>query len=1114
MIEIFTTRNNGAITVFLSLILVPVLAFTGVFIDWGRAYLAQSVAASSADLALNTILTSYDKELNEYYGLIASCQNTKDFMNISEEYFKNCLNSEVIDPDYLDTLWDELVISLKNIENASTGSTEKTDALTADDVANFLLMDTNNSTVEISKAYGADKGNSDLSNPVFLKSQIVEFMKYRAPIGLAESIFEEIGENMDSDQLNQAGNDKKLQKKEEKAYREEMKFMKKLKKTYTAMKAYNAKGISEEVLKSIINVENYRNQYAEIHKRMIKNYAGIDTSVSRYPQEGFKYQYSLNEFQEPLRYGNQKYGNTSGKSLASADNIEDINYIKETIEKSIKQITVFKNAKSTLETKITSALDITGIAPSSINNSVYAVRLISQIYSTDLANAITQYNQQIVDLMNCYIKLINIKDYGSDALESIDVLLTINNVWNNDNSGYAPDYLGTEKKYKEHLEKAVEMINNIFNEYIEISAWNTPTPEMTIIKLISDNALDNEEVNYKLVIQRDEDSKKLAEIADEIEKNIDNLKVAIDQLGEVETCLTDLDNIYKKYNDKYDDWKTFALSTINSSAYCEVSKKSLDEDELQQSGITTKNLKKFKTRIINTKKLLKEVKEKLEEDIKYGNKKISKIKNINGMISATTAEQDVKGKFTESDLNALSDSIWNNTYIADLEMPNICKDNNENNNNPEYSMEDSAYENPVYKFMMNKFKDTEESNDTSEFDKKDKKQEDAKSKLEKIEDDTSIPDIKTELEEWKDSYPSKLVTEENGVDLLSGLLGLVGNFSEKEFEATIEQYRDALYVADYCMEMFSYMTYEKETKYEYMIAENQKNSSKFTGIHDLNCTIPFKNILDLKYSANTGELNALVNNEDVTKTYNKSLTNKMINSTNNYAYTRELEYILFGKTNKENVSEMGTELFELRYALNLGPGIAKFWSNSVLMNISSTISAATGGLVPELLIRMVLILLIIGMESLNDVNLLMEGIPVQFFKAGDDAEWVYDIKDGINFDNLDGYASTGTHKADENVFRLSYSHYMMLMLFFQLNDEEKNNDVYKRIGDVIQANMSQKIIRKNDYALSNAITQYKIDYTLTVKPLVLNLGIYNGYSDNPSSLTEWRTFSGSMVRGY
>ena len=1036
-------------------------------------------------------------------------------MNISEEYFKNCLNSEVIDPDYLDTLWDKLVASLGNIENAATGGTDKVDTLTSDDVTNFLLMETDSSAVEISKAYSSDEGGSDLANPVFIKAQIIEFMKYRAPIGLAESILSEI-QNMDAE-LQQTKKDNELQKKEEKTYRAESEFMQKMQEAYLAMKAYEELSISESMLNNLIGANSgYQASYQQIHERMIKNYAGIDPSASKYPQTSFKYQYSLEYFMEPLYYGNQKYGNTAGKSSASASNSSDIAYIKDTIKAAVKQITVFENKKSDLETKVSNALSNAGISGSDLNNSVYAVRVVSQIYSTTLANAITEYNQAADALMDYYVKLENIRTYGADALNSIEDTLTIKNTWSDDNSAYASDYLNVEKTYQDHLEKAAYMIyddtsgNNIFDKYMSASAWNTPTTAMKVMKLISDYSLENTDVKEKLVNQRDTDSTELKNIADEIQGRIDVLDTAIDKLQTVESCLTSMEGFYNKYSNYYSSWSSY--STTYSSDYCDVSRKSLDEDELKNSGITSQGLVNFKARITNTKNLLKEVQEKLE-NIKYGNKnsgkELSKIKSIDNMISATTVEDNVKGKITEADLKNFSDSLWSaGIFSADLGSISVTDDNN-----PQYSMDNhSAKENPVYEFMMNRFKDKEGNASTEEFDKKDRKKDDAKNEVQEIEDDTSLRDIKTGLEEFKNSYPSKLAATENGVDLLSGTISLVGDFARDGFDETIERYRDALYVADYCIKMFSYVTYEEETKYDYMTQANKANSSKFSGIQDMSCRIAFDDMLDITYSSYKTELSNLLANTDPQVSSNKSLTNKMISSSNNYAYTRELEYILFGKENKENVKEMATELFELRYALNLGPGIARFWSDSLLKEISAGISVATGGIVPEPLIRMVLILLLIGMESLNDVNLLMEGIPVQFLKAGENSEWVYDINGGIDFENLSSYSSSGSHK--DNVLRFSYSDYMMLLLFFQLKDTAKANNTYKRIGDVIQANMSQQITKKQDYNLSNAITQYKISYTLTVHPLILDLGIYNGYGNNPSSLTEWRTFTGTMARGY
>ena len=45
---------------------------------------------SSADLALNTVLTQYDEKLSDYYGLMASCQDVEEFYGVSQQYFVDC----------------------------------------------------------------------------------------------------------------------------------------------------------------------------------------------------------------------------------------------------------------------------------------------------------------------------------------------------------------------------------------------------------------------------------------------------------------------------------------------------------------------------------------------------------------------------------------------------------------------------------------------------------------------------------------------------------------------------------------------------------------------------------------------------------------------------------------------------------------------------------------------------------------------------------------------------------------------------------------------------------------------------------------------------------------
>lgn len=88
-----------------------------------------------------------------------------------------------------------------------------------------------------------------------------------------------------------------------------------------------------------------------------------------------------------------------------------------------------------------------------------------------------------------------------------------------------------------------------------------------------------------------------------------------------------------------------------------------------------------------------------------------------------------------------------------------------------------------------------------------------------------------------------------------------------------------MYATLYAMNMFSYRTFVYERK-----------ASIYNGELTLkNCDGVYSD-LESKWSST-----------DKTDTYNKTLTNRMINSTNNAANNAEIEYILYGGTNKENL---------------------------------------------------------------------------------------------------------------------------------------------------------------------------------------------------------------------
>ena len=57
----FWKKTRGAISIFLVIILLPTMTMAGLFLDISRVKMAEEVVATSADLAINTVLSEYDK---------------------------------------------------------------------------------------------------------------------------------------------------------------------------------------------------------------------------------------------------------------------------------------------------------------------------------------------------------------------------------------------------------------------------------------------------------------------------------------------------------------------------------------------------------------------------------------------------------------------------------------------------------------------------------------------------------------------------------------------------------------------------------------------------------------------------------------------------------------------------------------------------------------------------------------------------------------------------------------------------------------------------------------------------------------------------------------------
>ncbi len=171
-------RIRGSITVLMVIILLPMMTLSAVIVDSGRINMARSMVSSAGDLATNTALANYDTILKDVYGLFAMSQEKtdKELSDDLREYFSKTLVSygvvnEAEAGEYVDDLIGDFRQLIADTKDGKAG--------------NFLDMNVVDFTA-------TKVDNSSLANSDILRSQIVEYMKYRAPINFGLSFLDSI----------------------------------------------------------------------------------------------------------------------------------------------------------------------------------------------------------------------------------------------------------------------------------------------------------------------------------------------------------------------------------------------------------------------------------------------------------------------------------------------------------------------------------------------------------------------------------------------------------------------------------------------------------------------------------------------------------------------------------------------------------------------------------------------------------------------------------------------------------------------------------------------------------------------------------------------------------
>lgn len=155
-------RPKGAVSIFLSCVFLILIVFTCTIIDVARINIAKGQAQRALFSAGHSVLASYDSQLQSQYGIFARSYSDQELNETIRYYLEPSLNPYAIDKETSSFLFSNPIQPFFNIFQYKIQSINTTSQYT-------------------------------INNPSYIKLQILEFMKYRAPLIALDPFLEKLG---------------------------------------------------------------------------------------------------------------------------------------------------------------------------------------------------------------------------------------------------------------------------------------------------------------------------------------------------------------------------------------------------------------------------------------------------------------------------------------------------------------------------------------------------------------------------------------------------------------------------------------------------------------------------------------------------------------------------------------------------------------------------------------------------------------------------------------------------------------------------------------------------------------------------------------------------------
>lgn len=1107
-------KDRGAISVFLVIILVPCMLISSIFVDISRVQLARAVAESSADLALSTLMTNYDYDLSEYYGLMGSCQNISEYYDMVTEYYDTALHSRDVDDEEVQLLYQQVMRDMSSRFSNET-------------ISDILRVQNQTQGAVISPLEGAN-----MYNATILQEQVVEFMKYRGPIVITQGIIEKIKSDPGVSDLKDSDENKTLVDDKTEFYEAEGELLKAAFDVYWDTRAYTdeveKRNMSAQKLQEYAqNLVNYREAYGEIHRYLVGNlmntgelssaYSRVTIDLDIYKDNYDKTSteiYSRKETPTPPPAPTLAPGATAAPSSTPAPPPEPIYYIDgDKVTALMGELRVAKeDFKAAMDNFISAGSSLMNTLPGAGDSDAYAVQWWLQMEYAVNSRSETNYTEELKskadDLARAYAKVLAITDCEYDGispeLDSSRAAL-LNEVKELHDKYLVAGRIDDGAPY-------LETVNRL--EQVSAANWSRLQAANLYVDVDGQSRSLENAVAY---IQKQ---------LDEMQKDVQLYEGLLDKLlNAPKKGSAPMDNLYSlagEYASTLNTWTQSADAATTDMAgehreEIEKLKNLQDEDKNSTKICVTIDrdaVEKMKTRLVNIRSQYRTIDDAIET-MQYGNMLLREILNVSTMKSCAAAvvQTDSIG-LTNREVREYADSTFPQLFIPAAGDIAALHDINDNAYNPLMNPDTGQIDTPdLYQYMHSRFMKTR----PEVVEKEEEEQEKARDQKEKEEEKA-----KTRPRyhgEGKDIEPTS-ASSGNGFELgnvLEALIEIVMNL----FTGEVDNIRDNLYVTAYIMEMFSYATFEYEGYYS-LLSEEERGQLR----------LPRESYERESYESvyhqykGAAEIEGSWLSANVKDSYNKTLTNRLINQENNVAYLAEVEYILYGKSNVESVKKAYGDIFTVRYALNLVSAFANFWKGNnntsrAINGVAAFVASITAGVIPAALTKVILLPIITTFETCKDLDRLEAGFPVELYKQAGD--WWY------GFDGSEADGDWGNKKVSDfmNALKggltgnrtnpdkgLQYSDYLTLFVYLGLQTGgETSEKMYLRMADVIQANMC-KATGEKEYSLANTQVYFRLKAKLRVDPLMMALPYYSDYVDDPTMRDDWCTFEVETIRGY